>query len=50
MAVPTVGKAEMPVMENQKKREVKKLARLEKDSGESIFSLLFTEKEKDGLK
>lgn len=49
MGKPSIGEAETPAIERKKKREVKKLTVLEKNSKESIYYLLFSETEKDGL-
>lgn len=49
MGKPSIGEAETPVIEKRKKREVKKLTVLEENSKESIYYLLFSEAERDGL-
>lgn len=49
MGKPSVGEAQTPAIEKKKRKEVKKLTVLERNSKESIYYLLFSETEKDGL-
>lgn len=50
MAKPSIGSAVTPAAEKEKKKEVKELTVLKEESKESIYQLIFCEKEKGGMK
>lgn len=50
MGKPSIGEAITPVIEQERKKEIKELTVLKEDSKESMFYLIFSETETGGMK